>query len=93
MVIVKRIEEVVDTAYKEMIGLQADLVDINTKLLPVQPVAKEAQPGEDKSAPSGWFEEMLQKLTYLRGKIQVTRLEESQRLKRAVAAGEVKRVE
>ena len=92
MVIVHRIEQVVETAYKEMIGLQGDLVAINNKLLPVQPVAKDAQ-GETKASTSGWFEEMLQRLISLRGKIQVTRLEESQRLKRAVAAGEVKRAE
>jgi len=92
MAIVKRIEQVLDTAYREMMDLIGDLVDINKKLLPLQPVAKDAEAPE-KAAASGWFEEMLQKLTFLRGKIQVTRLEESERLKRAVAAGEVKRAE
>jgi len=68
------------------------LIEINKKLLRVGPIAEEAKsPG--KGLPSGWFEEILDKLTCLRAKIQTTRLEESQRLKRAVAAGEVKRVE
>lgn len=93
MAIVKRIEGVIETAYKEMTELQNDLTDINDKLLPAQPPVKEAQPREEKGAPSGWFEEILQNLTSLRGKIQVTRLEESQRLKRAVAAGEVVRTD
>ena len=86
--VVEEIECAIETAYKEMVELQCDLRNINKKLLPAQPPVKEAQ-GEDKSSPSGWFEMVLQRLTSLRGKIQVTRLEESQRLKRAVAAGEV----
>lgn len=92
MAVVERIEQVMETAHKEMTELQGDLVDINKKLLPAQPVPDEAE--SSKEAPSsGWFQQILEQLTRLRGKIQVTRLEESQRLKRAVAAGEVKRVE
>lgn len=91
MVIVKRIEEVIETAHKEMTELGGDLVDINRKLLPAQPVAQPEDP--EKTSPRGWFEEMLQRLTSLRGKIQTTRLEESERLKIAVAAGKVKRAE
>lgn len=89
--VVKRIEGVIETAYKEMVELQSDLVDINKKLLPVQPVAKSED--SEKPSPSGWFEVILQRLTSLREKIQTTRLEESQRLKRAVATGKVKRAE
>jgi len=92
MAVVTRIEQVLETAYKEMMDLRGDLVEINKKLLPTRLTGEETQK-EDKAKPSGWFEEMLQHLISLRAKIQITRLEESERLKRAVAAGEVKRAE
>jgi len=90
--IVTRIEDVLETAHKEMEGLQRDLVDINKKLLPARPVPEEAKLPKEAS-PSGWFEQISRRLISLRTRIQVTRLEEAQRLKRAVAAGEVVRTD
>lgn len=92
MAVVKRIEEVIDTAYGSMMDLHHDLTEINKKLLPVPQVAV-GREEKAKSLPSGWFEEILDKVTSLRAKIQATRFDEARRLKAAVAAGKVKRAE
>lgn len=91
MAVVPRIEEAVEGIMKEFTHLQKGLYEINSKLLP--PVPQETSKDAEKAVPTGWFNQLLDRLNHLRSIIIDLRVEECERLQKAVAAGTVKRAE